>query len=76
MLIFGHLNINSLKKKLNVLSKQIKESTDILMISETKLDGSFPEVRFLIACYHVAFRFDRNKNGEGIMLCAPEFLFC
>ena len=46
------------------------------MISETKLDSSFPEVRFLIGCYHVAFRFDRNKNGEGIMLCDPEFLFC
>ena len=42
------------------------------MISETKLHGSFPEVQFLIGCYHAALTFYRNKNGGRIMLYARE----
>ena len=42
-LIFGHLNINSLRNKFDILSEQVKGSIDIFMVSETKLDGSFPE---------------------------------
>ena len=42
-LIFGHLNINSLKNKFDLSSEQVKGTIDILMVSETKLDDSFPE---------------------------------
>ena len=47
-LIFGHLNINSLRNKFDLLSKQVKCSIDILMVSETKLDDSIPEGQFLM----------------------------
>ena len=67
-LIFAHSNINSLRNKFDLLSKQIKDSMDILIISETKLDDSFPDGQFLIEGCHVPFRFDRNKYGEGIIL--------
>ena len=67
-LLFGHLNINSLRKKFDLFSKQVKGSTDILMVSETKLDDSFPEAQFLVKGFHSPFRFDRNINGGGIML--------
>ena len=40
-LIFGHLNINSLRNKFDLLSEQVKGSIDILMVPETKFDGSF-----------------------------------
>ena len=40
-LIFGHLNINSLRNKFDLLSEEVKGSIDILMVSETKFDGSF-----------------------------------
>ena len=43
-------------------------SVDILMVSETKLDDSFPVGQFLIAGFQQPFRFDRNKNGGGILL--------
>ena len=33
-LIFGNLNINSLRSKFDLLCKQVKGSTDIFMISE------------------------------------------
>ena len=42
------------------------------MVSETKLDDSFPEGQFLIEGFHSRFRFDRNRNGGGILLYVRE----
>ena len=42
------------------------------MVSETKLDDSFPEDQFLIEGFHSPFRFERNRNGGGIMLYVRE----
>ena len=42
------------------------------MISESKLDDSFPHDQFLIDGFHTPFRFDRNKNGGGILLYVRE----
>lgn len=39
-LIFAHLNTDS--KKFELLKQQIKGCIDILMISETKIDDTFP----------------------------------
>ena len=46
--IIGHLNINSLRNKFELLTHQIKDNIDILMISETKLDESFPTTQFFM----------------------------
>ena len=67
-LIFGLLNINSLRNKFGLFSEQVKGSIYILMVAETKLDDSFPEAQFLIEGFHSPFKFDRNINGGGIML--------
>ena len=71
-LIFGHLNINSLRNTFDLLCEQIKGSIDIFMIYETKLDDSFPQGQFLIDGSHSPFRFDRNKSGGGILLYVRE----
>ena len=42
------------------------------MISETKLDNSFPKGHFLIDGFHSPFRFDRNKSDGGIFLYVQE----
>ena len=42
------------------------------MVSETKLDDSFPEGQFLIKGFHSPFIFDRNRNGGGIILYVRE----
>ena len=47
-IVIGHLNINSLRNKFDFLVTQVKGYVDILMISETKLDESFPTGQFLI----------------------------
>ena len=43
-LIIGHLNINSLRNKFEILEELIKDKNkiDIFLMSETKLDNSFP----------------------------------
>ena len=38
------------------------------MISESKLDNSFPHGQFLTDRFHTHFRFDCNKNGGEILL--------
>ena len=61
-MIFGHLNVNSLRNKFDILNEQVKGSIEFFMVSETKLDDSFPEGQFLIRSFHSPFRFDRNRN--------------
>ena len=38
------------------------------MISETKVDDSFPDGQFFLDGFGKPFRLDRNRNGGGIML--------
>ena len=71
-LIFAHLNINSIRNKFELLSKQIKGNVDVLMISETKIDDSFPVGQFLIEGFCTPYRLDRNSKGGGILLYVRE----
>ena len=41
------------------------------MISETKLDSSFPNGQFQIHGYSEPYRLDRNGNGGGILEFIP-----
>ena len=43
--LIGHINFNSIWGKFNMLSSIVKDNIDILMVSETKLDSSFPQRR-------------------------------
>ena len=65
-LICAHLNINSVRNKFDLLSDIIKNNIDILMISETKLDSSFPNGQFQNG-YSEPYRLHRNGNGAGIL---------
>ena len=47
-LIIVHLNINSLRNKFEFLVEFIRGKVDILMISETKIDESFPLGQFKV----------------------------
>ena len=71
-LIIAHLNVNSLRNKLEFLKEQIQDNIDILMISETKIDASFPIGQFLLNGYSTPFRLDRNAHGGGILLYVRE----
>ena len=70
--MIGHININSIRNKFEMLSNSIKGNLDILMISETKLDSTFPSNQFTIEGYAAPIRFDRNSRGGGIILYIRE----
>ena len=70
-LILAHININSIRKKLDQLVDGIKGKVDVLMISETKTDNSFPAMQLLIE-KNCVFRLDRNEYGDGILVYVRE----
>ena len=42
-IILGHLNINSLRNKFELIVGVIQGTFDIFLLSETKIDESFPD---------------------------------
>ena len=42
------------------------------MISEKKLDDSFPTAQFLLHGFSAPYRFDRNSKDDGILLYIRE----
>ena len=68
MLIFGNLNINSINSKFDQMKFLLQGNVDILVLTKTKLDNSFPTNQFLIEGYLKPFWLDRNRNGEGLLV--------
>ena len=52
----------------------IDGKVDIFLISETKIDGTFPTSQFLMSGYSNVYRLDRNDKGGGIMLFVKDNL--
>ena len=71
-LIFGHLNIKSIRNKLGLLTNVIQGKLDILLVSETKIDIYFPSGQFIIPGFATPYRFDRNRKGGGLLFCLRE----
>ena len=66
-IMFGQLNINSIKNKFEMLTL-IANEIDVLLLSETKLDETFPLEQFLISGFVKPLRLNRNSRGGRIML--------
>ena len=64
-IIVGQLNINSLSYKFLSVEELLSHNLDLLIINETKLDDSFPNVQFQINGYK-CLRKDRNIFGGGL----------
>ena len=47
-IIIAHLNINSIRNKFDALKTMIADNIDIFLMSETKLDESFPPSLFTV----------------------------
>ena len=62
-LIFSHLNINSIRNTNDILADIIKDKIDILMISESKVDNSFPDGQFFLDGFGTPFGLDGNRNS-------------
>ena len=70
--IFAHININSIRNKCAMLADMVAGRVDILLISETKINETFPTAQFLIPGYTTPYRADRTINGGGILLYVRE----
>ena len=46
----------------------VQNRIDILLVSETKIDDSFPIVQFSLNGYTEPYRLDRNTHGGGLLL--------
>lgn len=70
-LVIGHLNINSLPSKfgqVNLAKLTIAENFDILAITETKIDSSFPCSQVIIEGFSIPSRFDTNRLHGGAIV--------
>ena len=75
--MIGYLNINSLRNKLTDLKVILKYlSLDYFVLSETKLDESFPNAQFTLDGYEIRARRDRNKLGGGLIEYVRKGLIC
>ena len=70
--IIGHININYPRKKFELLAEMVRDKADLLMISETKLDSSFPNAQFYMKYYSKPYKLDTNSKGRGIILYVTE----
>ena len=73
--IIGHLNVNSIRNKTDSIKTIINRNLDILLLTETKLDDSFPDNQFTIEGYRL-FRKDRNSHGGGLILYINDDIPC
>ena len=71
-----HLKVNSLPNKFDSLKSIMKNYKDIIVLTETKLDDSFPTSQFTIEGYSKPFRHDRNSDGGSILIYSREDIPC
>lgn len=70
--LLAHLNINSIRNKFDMLKDMVSGKVDILLISETKIDDSFPKTQFFIPGFASPYRLNRTANGGGLLLYIRE----
>ena len=72
-LIIGNLNINSTSNKFDQLKLFGQGGkVDILIVTETELDSTFPTSQFVIHGYIEPYRFDRNRNRGRVLIYMRE----
>ena len=67
-MIIVNLKRNSFPIKFAQLQEIDLMYGDILILTETKLDGSFPTSQFMVDGFSMPYRHDRKRNGGGIII--------
>ena len=65
-IILSYINVNSIRNKLDHLKFLLGKSLDIICISETKLDKTFPTAQFAIG-FSKPYRLDIISNSGGLL---------
>ena len=61
----AQININSIRNKFETLVSLVTSDVNILTVSETKMDESFPLSQFVIDGFSMPYHRDRNVHGGG-----------
>ena len=67
-IIVRTLNINSISPKFAEFKLMASGYFDVIILTETKLDDSFPKAQFCIDRFSIPYRLDRNRNGGGLII--------
>ena len=70
--IMAHIDVNSLRNKFDTLTTSVTEYIDILMISGTKLDNTFPYALYHLKEFSNSYRLNRNSHDGGILACVRD----
>ena len=74
--LMRHLNINSIQNKFEELASLIKKSrTQLMIVSKSKIDSTYPNSQFTISGYGL-HRNDRKRGGGGILAYVSSELIC
>ena len=71
-IIIAHININSIRNKFDTLTDLVTGKIDILLLSDTEVNDSFPSAQFKMPDYTSPYRLDRTNNGGGLLLYIRE----
>ena len=75
--IIAYFNLNSLRNKITDLRIFLQHiPLDYLVLSETKLDNSFPIAQFRIPRHEIRARRDQNKYGSGLLEYVKKGVTC
>ena len=76
--LIGYLNINSLRSKITGLRVIMKTLSldDYLILSETKIEESFPTSQFNVEGYEIRARRDQDKYVGGLIEFVRRGLIC
>ena len=74
--VFAHLNINSLSSKFEPLTEMVRQTIDFLLVTESKLDDTFPIGQFQMEGFSRPIRLDRTRNGGGLIIFTRNDLTC
>lgn len=64
--------MHSIRNKFTCLAEGIIKFIIILMISETKIDDSFPLSRFLLSNYRKCYKLNRKSSSAGTLIYIRE----
>ena len=75
-IIRGHVNINSIRNKFESFVRSVGSNLYIIMVSETKINDTFPESQFLSEGFSKQFRLDCAAKGGEILFYVREDIPC
>ena len=71
-IIIGNLNINSLPNKFEQLKDTVMQHIDVFVLTETKLDDTFPTTQFLVNGFSETTDLTEIERGGGVIVYIRE----